>query len=178
MGHHPHQQKDSSNCVVRLLRYLSQWQNQGQYIPTNSTKGVITYLDDMMVIINRTWSWVRAEEQSKMVSKLTFWFTTQSLINKWTCLPKMNVELHQMCVRWVKAWYLMLQNRCKTAYNTRARTKCMNCIVAVVIAILALVIHVANNFFEERVKICPRMSSRCLLTKQRHRFRLNNRRIK
>ena len=63
MGHHPHQQKDSWNCVVRLLRYLSQrWQNQGQYIAMNSTMGVITYLDDMIVIINRTWSWVRAEE--------------------------------------------------------------------------------------------------------------------
>ena len=24
MGHHPHQQKDSWNCVVRLLHYLSQ----------------------------------------------------------------------------------------------------------------------------------------------------------
>ena len=34
----------------------------------------------------------------------------------------------------------------------------MNCIVAVVIAILALVIHFANNFLEEKVKICPKVS--------------------
>ena len=47
----------------------------------------------------------------------------------------------------------MLQNRCKIAYNTHARIKCMNCIIAVVIAILALVIHIANNFFEEKVSL-------------------------
>ena len=54
----------------------------------------------------------------------------------------------------------MLQNRCKTTYNTHTRIKHMNCIVAVVIAILALVIHVANNFFEEKIKIYPKMCSR------------------
>ena len=59
----------------------------------------------------------------------------------------------------------MLQNKCKIAYNTRARIKHMNCIVAVIIAILALVIHVANNFFEEKIKICPKMFSRWLVDK-------------
>ena len=51
----------------------------------------------------------------------------------------------------------MLQNKCKIAYNTHTRIKRMNCIVAVVIAILALVIHVTNNFFKEKTKICPKM---------------------
>ena len=32
----------------------------------------------------------------------------------------------------------------------------MNCIVAVVIAILALVIHVANTFFQEKTKFAQR----------------------
>ena len=56
MGHHLHQQKDSWNCVVRLLHYLSQQQqqNQGQNKPTSSVMAVITYLDDMIVIITRT----------------------------------------------------------------------------------------------------------------------------
>ena len=45
----------------------------------------------------------------------------------------------------------------------------MNCIVAVIIAILALVIHLANIFFEEKTKICPKMCSRWLLIKWRHR---------
>ena len=55
MGHHPHQQKDSWNCVVRLLHYLSQQQqNQGQNKLTNNVMAVITYLDDIIVIINRT----------------------------------------------------------------------------------------------------------------------------
>ena len=54
----------------------------------------------------------------------------------------------------------ILQNRYKIAYNTCTRIKHMNCIVAVIIAILALVIHIANNFFEEKTKICPKMFSR------------------
>ena len=62
--------------------------------------------------------------------------------------------------------------------TTVQELKHMNCIVAVVIAILALVIHIANKFFEEKIEICPKMFSRCLLIKQRHRLRLNNRRIK
>ena len=32
----------------------------------------------------------------------------------------------------------------------------MNCIVAVIIAILALVIHLANNFFEEKTQNLPK----------------------
>ena len=50
----------------------------------------------------------------------------------------------------------MLQNRCKIAYNTRARIKHMNCIVVVVIAILALVIHIANNFFQRKGQNLPK----------------------
>ena len=33
----------------------------------------------------------------------------------------------------------------------------MNCIVAVIIAILALVIHIANAFFQEKSKICSKI---------------------
>ena len=54
----------------------------------------------------------------------------------------------------------MSQDKCKITYNTHTRIKCMNWIVAVIIAILALVIHLANNFFEEKTKICPKMCSR------------------
>ena len=54
----------------------------------------------------------------------------------------------------------------------------MNCIVAVVIAILALVIHVVNNFLGEKIKIYPKVSSRHLLIEQKNRFRLNDKRIK
>ena len=55
MGHHPHQQEDSWNCVIRLLHYLSQQQqNQGQNKLTNNVMAVITYLDDIIVIVNRT----------------------------------------------------------------------------------------------------------------------------
>ena len=79
----------------------------------------------------------------------------------------------------MEVWHLMPRNKCKTVHNTHIRTKHMNCIVAVVIAILALVIiHVTNNFLEERIKICPKVSSRHLLIKQKGRFRLNDKRIK
>ena len=55
MGHHPHQQKDSWNRVIRLLHYLSQQQqNQEQNRLSNSVISVITYLDDILVIVNRT----------------------------------------------------------------------------------------------------------------------------
>ena len=74
-------------------------------------------------------SLTRFERNPKMVSQLTFCFATQSLTNVWTHLFKVNVKLHEMCIRWVRVWYLMLQNRCKTVYNTCARTKCINCIV-------------------------------------------------
>ena len=72
----------------------------------------------------------------------------------------------------------MPQNKCKTVHNTHMKTKCMNCIIAVVIAILALVIHVVNNFLEEKIKIYPKVSSRCLLIEQKNRFRLNDKGIK
>ena len=47
----------------------------------------------------------------------------------------------------------MSKNGCKITYNTHTRIKRMNCIVAVIIAILALVIHLANAFFWEKMKI-------------------------
>ena len=59
----------------------------------------------------------------------------------------------------------MSQNKCKITYNTCTRIKHMNCIVAVIIAILALVIHLANNFFEEKTKICPKMCSQMTVDK-------------
>ena len=41
--------------VIRLLHYLSQQQqNQGQNRLSNSVISVITYLDDILVIVNRT----------------------------------------------------------------------------------------------------------------------------
>ena len=52
----------------------------------------------------------------------------------------------------------MLKNKCKITYNTHTRIKHMNCIVAVIIAILALVIHLANAFFQEKSKICSKIS--------------------
>ena len=55
MGHHLHQQRDSWNYVIRLLHYLSQQQqNQGQNKLRNNVMAVITYLDDIIVIVNRT----------------------------------------------------------------------------------------------------------------------------
>ena len=54
----------------------------------------------------------------------------------------------------------------------------MNCIVAVVIAILALVIHAVNNYLEEMTKIYPKMSSRHLLMVQKNKIRLSDKRIR
>ena len=39
----------------------------------------------------------------------------------------------------------MLKNKCNITYNTHTRIESMNCIVAVIIAILALVIHLAEH---------------------------------
>ena len=54
----------------------------------------------------------------------------------------------------------------------------MNCIVAVVIAILALVIHTVNHYLEEKTKINPKVSSRHFVIEQKNRIRLNNKTIK
>ena len=55
MGHHPHQRKDSWSSVMRLLRYISQrQQSQGQKKLSNNTISVITYLDDILVIVTRS----------------------------------------------------------------------------------------------------------------------------
>ena len=56
----------------------------------------------------------------------------------------------------MKVWHLMPQNKSNTVHNTHMKTKLMNCIFAVVIAILALVIHVINNFLEEKIKFTQR----------------------
>ena len=50
----------------------------------------------------------------------------------------------------------MSQNKYKIAYHTHTRIKHMNSIVAVIIAILALVIHLANTFFQEKTKFAQR----------------------
>ena len=44
----------------------------------------------------------------------------------------------------------MLKNKCKITYNTHIRIKRMNCIVAVIVAILALVIHLANALLSRK----------------------------
>ena len=44
----------------------------------------------------------------------------------------------------------MSKNKCKIVYNTCTRIKHMNCIVAVIIAILALVIHVAKYLLSRK----------------------------
>ena len=72
----------------------------------------------------------------------------------------------------------MPQSKHKIVHNTHMKTKCMNCIVAVVIAILALVIHIVNNYLEEKTKIYPKVSSRHLLIEQKNRIRLSDKRIK
>ena len=55
MGHHPHQRKDSWSSVVRLLHYISQGQqSQGQKKLSNNAISVITYLDDILVIVKRS----------------------------------------------------------------------------------------------------------------------------
>ena len=54
----------------------------------------------------------------------------------------------------------------------------MNCIVAVVIAILALVLHTVNHYLEEKTKIHPKLSSRHFVIEQKNRIRLNNKILK
>ena len=54
----------------------------------------------------------------------------------------------------------------------------MNCIVAVITAILALVIHLANTFFGRKDQNLLKDVFQMTVDKTEHRFRLNNRRIK
>ena len=70
-------------------------------------------------------------------------------------------KLHETNEGWVKVWHLMPQSKCKIVHTTHTRTKCMNCIIAVVIAILALVIHVVSNYLEEKT-IYPKFTQSCL----------------
>ena len=60
----------------------------------------------------------------------------------------------------------MTQRRCKINQNL-ATTKCMNCVVIVIVAILALVIHFVNTCLEEKVKIYPKLSTGGFLLEQR-----------
>ena len=60
----------------------------------------------------------------------------------------------------------MSQRKHKTNHKFN-KTKCMNCVVLVIVAILALCIHFVNNYLEEKVKIYPRLSSSDSLIKQR-----------
>ena len=49
------------------------------------------------------------------------------------------------------------------------KTKCMNCVVIVIVAILALVIHFLNTCLEKRVKIYPKLSTGGFLLEQRNK---------
>ena len=71
----------------------------------------------------------------------------------------------------------MLQRKCKTNFKS-TKTKCMNCIVLVIVAILALFIHFVNNYLEEKVKIYPRLSSSGTLTNQQNRNKGKSRKPK
>ena len=59
--------------------------------------------------------------------------------------------------------------------HSLCKAKHMNCIVLVLIAILAIVIHLVNNFFQEKVKIYPTVSSRRTLTTQVVKVKRGNR---
>ena len=58
--------------------------------------------------------------------------------------------------------------RCKINWNL-TKTKCMNCVVIVIVAILALVIHFLNTCLEEKVKIYPKLSTGVFLLEQRNK---------
>ena len=45
----------------------------------------------------------------------------------------------------------------------------MNCVVIVIVAILALVIHFLNTCLEEKIKIYPKLSTGGLLLEQRNK---------
>ena len=62
----------------------------------------------------------------------------------------------------------MMQRRCKINWNL-TKTKCMNCVVIVIVAILALVIHFLNTCLEKRVKIYPKLSTGVFLLEQRNK---------
>ena len=55
MGHNPHQQKDFWSSAIRLLHYISQQQqSQGLKKLSDNAISVITYHDDILVIIRRS----------------------------------------------------------------------------------------------------------------------------
>ena len=59
-----------------------------------------------------------------------------------------------------------MQRRCKIDQNL-TKIKCMNCVVIVIVAILALVIHFINACLEEKVKTYPKLSTGGYLLEQR-----------
>ena len=62
----------------------------------------------------------------------------------------------------------MMQRRCKINQNL-TKTKCMNYVIIVIVAILALVIHFVNTCLEEKVKIDPKLSAGGFLLEQRNK---------
>ena len=62
----------------------------------------------------------------------------------------------------------MMQRRCDIDRKL-AKTKCMNCIVIVIVAILALVIHFVNTCLEKKVKIYTKLSTGVFLLEQRNK---------
>ena len=62
----------------------------------------------------------------------------------------------------------MMQRRCKINQNL-SKTKCMNCVIMVIVAILALVIHFVNACLEEKVKIHPKLYTGGSLLEQRNK---------
>ena len=64
----------------------------------------------------------------------------------------------------------MMQRRCKINQNL-SKTKCMNCVVIVIVAILALAIHFVNACLEEKVKIYPKLSTGGFLLEQRNKLK-------
>ena len=119
MGHHLHQRKDSWNCVVRLLCYLSQQQqNQGQNKLKNNVMAVITYLDNIIVIVNGTWSWVRVGEPWEVLWVVK-WLQPARVTNQILKNPKWWVDLPFVSPH--KVWLM-----CEYIY-LRWMQSCMRC---------------------------------------------------
>ena len=66
----------------------------------------------------------------------------------------------------------MLQKKHKTNRKL-GKTKCMNCVILAIVAILAIVIHFVNNYLQEEIKIYPKLSTGGSPTKQRIKGRKN-----
>ena len=62
----------------------------------------------------------------------------------------------------------MTQRRWKINQNLD-KTKCMNCVIIVIVTILALVIYFVNTCLEEKVKTYPKLSTDGFLLEQRNK---------